>query len=113
MLIVGFGRKVIETFEFGDSSVELEVGFFPLFFFIFLFIIIVTVADNFVNWSLFVSQESAGNSRGMYELDYDLDPKPNTNPKTGYIYTPTPQGWLIVVCVCVLLMFPFLIFVLL
>jgi hypothetical protein len=28
----------------------------------------------------------------MYELDYDLDPKPNTNPKTGYIYTPTPQG---------------------
>lgn len=92
MLIVGFGRKVIETFEFGDSSVELEVGFFPLFFFIFLFIIIVTVADNFVNLSLFVSQESAGNSRGMYELDYDLDPKPNTNPKTGYIYTPTPQG---------------------
>ncbi|KAL9354704.1 hypothetical protein Peur_052674 [Populus x canadensis] len=56
----GFGRKVIETFEFGDSSVELE--------------------------------ESAGNSRGTYELDYDLNPKPNTNPKTGYIYTPTPQG---------------------
>ncbi|KAJ6936520.1 hypothetical protein NC652_011277 [Populus alba x Populus x berolinensis] len=56
----GFGRKVIETFEFGDSSIELE--------------------------------ESAGNSRGMYALDYDLDPKPNTNPKTGYIYTPPPQG---------------------
>jgi len=86
--------------------------FFSSIFLIFLFIIIVTVADNFVNWSLFVSQESAGNSRGTYELDYDLNPKPNTNPKTGYIYTPTPQGWLIVVCVCVLLMFPFLIFVL-
>jgi hypothetical protein len=60
MLIVGFGRKVIETFEFGDSSVELEVGFFPLFFLIFLFIIIVTVADNFVNLSLFVSQKVLG-----------------------------------------------------
>ncbi|KAJ6866831.1 hypothetical protein NC652_038158 [Populus alba x Populus x berolinensis] len=55
----GFSRKVIETYELGDSSVELE--------------------------------ETAGKSRGMYELDYDLDPKPNTNPKTGYIYSP-PQG---------------------
>ncbi|KAJ6290321.1 hypothetical protein OIU78_026112 [Salix suchowensis] len=37
-------------------------------------------------------EETAGNSRGMYELDYELDPKPNTNPKTGFIYSPPPQG---------------------
>jgi hypothetical protein len=53
--------------------------------------IIIVIVNHFKSASLFVSQETAGKSRGMYELDYDLDPKPNTNPKTGYIYSP-PQG---------------------
>lgn len=42
---------------------------------------------------MFVLQETAGKSREMVEvLDYQLDPVPNTNPKTGNIYGPPSPG---------------------
>ncbi|EEF30529.1 conserved hypothetical protein [Ricinus communis] len=48
----------------------------------------VDVGDSYVQ-----PEEIAGNSREMIEvLDYQLDPGPNTNPKTGFIYGPPPQG---------------------
>ncbi|KAB1211589.1 hypothetical protein CJ030_MR6G013919 [Morella rubra] len=37
-------------------------------------------------------EETAGKSREMIEvMDYS-DPGPNTNPKSGYIFSPPPQG---------------------
>ncbi|WCJ25680.1 hypothetical protein M5689_007548 [Euphorbia peplus] len=59
----GFGRKLMmETLEVGDSSIKAE--------------------------------EIEGKSREMMMegLDYNLDPEPNTNPKTGFIYGPPPRG---------------------
>ncbi|KAJ9147610.1 hypothetical protein P3X46_029748 [Hevea brasiliensis] len=59
----GFSRKVMKTAEIGgDSSDQAE--------------------------------ETGGKSREMIEevLDYQLDPGPNTNPKTGFIFGPPPHG---------------------
>lgn len=44
--------------------------------------------------SLFGLQEIGGKSREVVAvMDYQLDPGPNTNPKTGFIFGPPPQGW--------------------
>ncbi|OAY56857.2 hypothetical protein MANES_02G047166v8 [Manihot esculenta] len=58
----GFSRKVMETAEAGGDS-------------------------------LVQAEEIGGKSREVVAvMDYQLDPGPNTNPKTGFIFGPPPQG---------------------